>query len=111
MEDIKIYTQQNEEGYCEKYFNLETVTSLLVLTAATYNIVFVPLSFGFRIKFQGVFMVLEILTVFFYVVDICMRWSKLNHLKTLKKLPDSKLKSEDRKMKNDPEMMIKCMWI
>ena len=42
-------------------------------------------------------MVLEILTVFFYVVDICMRWSKLNHLKTLKKLPDSKLKSEDRK--------------
>ena len=51
MEDIKIYTQQNEESYCEKYFNLETVTSLLVLTASTYNIVFVPLSFGFRIKF------------------------------------------------------------
>ena len=51
MEDIKIYTQQNEESYCEKYFNLETVTSLLVLSASAYNIVFVPLSFGFRIKF------------------------------------------------------------
>ena len=85
--------------------------SILVLAVSLYNIVFVPLSFGFRIKFQGIFMVLEVLTVFFYVVDICMRWSKLNHLKMLKDIPDARLNSEDRKMKNDPEQLIKGIWI
>ena len=48
-------------------------------------------------------MVFEVLTVFFYFVDICMRWSKLNHLSMLKEIPDTRLNSEDRKMKNDPE--------
>ena len=56
-------------------------------------------------------MVLEVLTIFFYVVDICVRWSTLNHLKMLKDIPDARLKSEDRKMKNDPEQLIKGIWI
>ena len=56
-------------------------------------------------------MVSEVLTVFFYFVDICMRWSRLNHLSMLKDIPDTRLNSEDRKMKNDPEQLIKGIMI
>ena len=61
-----------------KHINLKSAVNCCVLLASSYNIVFVPLSFGFRIKYQGVFMVFEVLTVFFYFIDITMRWSRLH---------------------------------
>ena len=111
MEDIKIYSQQNEDSCCQKYINLKSAVNLCVFLASAYNIVFVPLSFGYRIRYHGVYMAFEVLTIFLYFVDICMRWSRLSHLSMLREIPDTRLSSEDRKMKNDPEALEKGLWI
>lgn len=66
---------------------------------------FVPLSFAFRIKFEGAYLACEVLTIFVYLVDICLRWNRLNNFYQLEKIPDSRLNQADRKLKNDPEQL------
>ena len=78
---------------------------LCITLASIYNIVFIPLSFAFRVKFEGVFLAFEVLTIFFYLIDICLRWNKLNNFYQLEKIPDSRLNQSERKMKNDPEQL------
>ena len=63
----------------------------IVLLLAIYNVFFVPLSFGFRIKFKGVFLTLELLTIFFYLIEIVMRAVKLNQLNMLENISDLRL--------------------
>ena len=55
----------------------------IILIIALYNLIFIPICFGFRVKFEGVYMLMEILTILFYLIDICLRWSTLNTLSML----------------------------
>lgn len=46
-----------------------------------YNIIFIPLQFGYRIPFHGVYLVLEVFTVILYLLDIFYRVKNLGMLK------------------------------
>lgn len=83
--------------------SIKNAIQFCITLASVYNIIFIPLSFAFRVPIEGVYLTLEVLTVFFYMVDICLRWSKLNNYYQLEKIPDSRLNTADRKLKNDPE--------
>ena len=84
---------------------------MCITLASAYNMIFIPLSFAFRIPIEGFYLTLEVLTVFFYMVDICLRWSKLNNYYQLEKIPDSRLNAADRKLKNDPELLHRMIRI
>ena len=45
-----------------------------------YNIIFIPLQFGYRIPFHGVYLVLEVFTVILYLLDIFYRVKNLRML-------------------------------
>ena len=70
---------KQEEGLLRRCFSLKNAMQFLITFAASYNIVFIPLSLAFRIPFEGVWLTLEILTIFLYLVDICLRWTKLSN--------------------------------
>ena len=91
--------------------SIKRAVRLCITLASVYNIVFIPLSFAFRIPFEGVCLALEVFTVFFYLIDICLRWSKLNNFYQLEKIPDSRLNESDRKLKNDPEQLHRSIRI
>jgi hypothetical protein len=40
-----------------------------------YNLIFIPLRFGFSLPFEGKFLFMEILTIFFYMVDLCLHFA------------------------------------
>ena len=98
---------QPRDGLLHKCLSIKNATDLCITLVSIYNLIFIPLSFAFRIKFEGVFLTLEVLTIFFYLVDICLRWSKLNNYYQLEKIPDSRLNQYDRKLKNDTELLRK----
>lgn len=51
------------------------------LVIVMYNIIFIPLQFGYRIPFHGVYLVLEVFTVILYLLDIFYRVKNLGMLK------------------------------
>ena len=53
-----------------------------ILTIVIYNLIFIPLQFGYRIKFRGIYLVMEILTMFLYIFDIIYRSKNLKELIT-----------------------------
>lgn len=44
-----------------------------ILILVSYNVVFIPIQFGYRIKFDGFVLAMEILTIIFYILDIKFR--------------------------------------
>ena len=50
------------------------------LVIVMYNIIFIPLQFGYRIPFHGVYLVLEVFTVVLYLLDIFYRVKNLRML-------------------------------
>jgi hypothetical protein len=50
------------------------------LVIVMYNIIFIPLQFGYRIPFHGVYLVLEVSTVILYLLDIFYRVKNLRML-------------------------------
>lgn len=49
----------------------------LLLLATIYNLIMMPLVFGFQMRFQGVILAFEVLTVLVYVIYLALDWSKL----------------------------------
>ena len=78
---------------------------LVILLLSGYNLMFVPLQMAFRIKYTGLLITLEVLTIFFYLLDICLRMSTINHLKALNHIPDLKLNAQERKLKTDSDAL------
>ena len=107
--DEYIAFQINEDNQTEslmtRWLSIKNVISFCITVTSIYNIIFIPLSFAFRIPFEGVYLSFEVATVFFYLVDICLRWSKLNSYYQMEKIPDSRLSPVERKLKNDPEQL------
>ena len=82
VEDYMISTIPNEEdsSRCKKFCNLKTFIRGLVFGVCLYNILFIPICLGYRVKFEGVHLVMEIVTIISYLIDTCIRWSTLSSL-------------------------------
>ena len=52
----------------------------VLTTLSFYNLVFVPLQFAFRIEYNNLILVLEIITIFFYVLDSYVRYKTLKNI-------------------------------
>lgn len=52
----------------------------VLTTLSFYNLVFVPLQFAFRIEYSQGILVLEIITIFFYVLDAYVRYKTLKNI-------------------------------
>lgn len=64
-----------------------------------YNLIFIPLQFGYRIKFKKFYLAIEILTLFMYSVEIALRIYKVTRIKKLKSMQLDLIKdSSDRKL-------------
>jgi hypothetical protein len=53
---------------------------LWILLIVIYNLIFIPLQFGYRIPFKGIYLVMEILTWLLYIFDIIYRSKNLKEL-------------------------------
>jgi len=51
-----------------------------ILFAVVYNIIFIPLQFGYRIDFEGFYLIFEVFTVILYCCDIYFRLRNLRML-------------------------------
>ena len=112
MEDSKnLASSSSEKTFCQKHISLKNFLDLCILLTSAYNIVFVPLILGFRIEFKGLFLVCEVLTIIFYFIDVCMRWSNLSRLNMITSIPDSRLNSADQKLKIDTENLLRSVKI
>jgi hypothetical protein len=64
-----------------------------------YNLIFIPLQFGYRIKFVGFIMALEILTILMYSLEVGLRIYTAIRIKRLKSMQLSLIKNSlDRKL-------------
>jgi hypothetical protein len=64
-----------------------------------YNLIFIPLQFAYRIKFKGVFLALEIITIVMYLTEIGLRIYTLIRIKRLKNTQLAQIKnSSERKL-------------
>ena len=74
---------------------VQVINMLLVF----YNLIFIPLQFGYRIKFEGFIMALEILTILMYSMEVGLRIYTAIRMKRLKLMQLSLIKnSSDRKL-------------
>jgi len=70
-----------------------------ILFMAIYNIAFIPLQFGYRIKFDGIFLVMELFTIILYGFDIKFRLQNLKLLQAVGgNLPESENLNEQKLM-------------
>ena len=46
---------------------------ILMIFVSVYNIIFIPLQFGFRIDFKGIYLIMEIFTILLYGIDVGVR--------------------------------------
>jgi hypothetical protein len=61
-----------------------------ILFIAIYNIIFIPIQFGYRIKFDGLFLMMEIFTIILYGFDVKFRLTNLRLLESVGgNLPES----------------------
>lgn len=61
-------------------FSLRNFMQYSILLISVYNMIFIPLQFGYRIPFRGKYLVLELVTILLYGMDIFFR---LRHIKLL----------------------------
>jgi hypothetical protein len=51
-----------------------------ILVIVIYNLIFIPLQFGYRIQFKGIYLIMEVFTMVMYAFDIFYRVKNLNEL-------------------------------
>ena len=59
----------------------ENVYRIILILLLVYNIVFIPLQGAYRTKFSKEFIILEIITILFYLTDLLLLWRKYRKLK------------------------------
>lgn len=104
---IAIHFKQMQEIYAEiEVFDnwnfMRRVVKWCVTLFTFYNLIFLPLQFAFRIKFEKVWLALEILTILSLLLDICFRVIYSCKLQRLKKAQHLLiLKKQDRSLAAD----------
>lgn len=84
-----------EKSCCGRYFTLQMVTGLIMMIISIYNIVFIPLQFAFRIKFKGVFLAMELVTLWLYLIDLCSHIYQYRRLVARDRLRSRKRRNSD----------------
>lgn len=64
-----------------KYVLRHTLWEGLLFILVTYNIIFIPLQMGFSIKFNGVYLFMEIMTMLVYTIDAFLIGKNYRNLK------------------------------
>ena len=82
---------------------MTNLIEIILAMLSFYNVIFIPLQFGFRIPFTGMFMTLEVCTIIFYLVDASLKSNKIARLKQIQTMTDFDLSKEDLKLKQDVE--------
>jgi len=90
---------QEQEAKYDNTTLFMRIVQAINMALVFYNLLFIPLQFAYRIKFKGVFLALEIVTIGMYLTEIGLRINmvvRLNQLKNqqlaqLKNLKDPKL--------------------
>jgi len=77
----KVLQEEGDMGR-EKFkcYSIKMIVRFFITLASLWNVVFIPLSFAFRVPFEGVILAFEVLTVFFYLIDLGLLWSKFNRM-------------------------------
>jgi len=78
------YTRSQRISHCLKGCMAATdiiiVKKILMALLVLYNVVFIPLQFAFRIQYNSIFILMEIIILLFYTFDL------IYHIKQLKKI-------------------------
>ena len=98
-----------EKTFLKRYVTLKNFMRVVMAILSFYNIVFIPLQFGFRIKMQGIYLVMEMFTILFYLLDAGLRLVTIGRLKKVREMSDTELSKEDLKLKQDSESLQKRM--
>jgi hypothetical protein len=79
-----------------------------VLLIAVYNVIFIPLQFAYRIKFDNGILMMEIFTLILYALDIYFRVQNIRQLEQVGgNLQDSEINSELTAMVRDKDQFAK----
>ena len=97
--EIAQKTNQNQIKEKIKICSTRQFMRWSILLVSIYNILFIPLQFGYRIKFDGLFLVMELFTIILYCFDIKFRMQNLKLLQSVGgNLPDSENLNEQKLM-------------
>ena len=97
--EIAQKTNQNQIKEKIKICTTRQFMKWSILLVSIYNILFIPLQFGYRINFEGPFLMMELFTIILYCFDIKFRMQNLKLLQSVGgNLPESENLNEQRLM-------------
>ena len=79
----------------------------IVLTVITWNIWFIPLQFSYKIKFDGIYLAMEIITILVYLADIGFYYHTTSWLRNLDCVEEDLLRRKDLKIRQSSQHMKK----
>lgn len=89
---------EQETNHQKSFYEMRVVQNLNTMLVF-YNMIFIPLQFGFRIPFKGLILALEIITILLYLTEIGLRVHTIMRLKKLETTQLSLIKTQaDRKL-------------
>ena len=68
-----------DENKCCKL--LENIKRIILILLQVYNIVFIPIQGAYRTKYSIGFIILEVITILFYMTDLLLLWRKYQKIK------------------------------
>jgi len=78
---------------------MKHLKEVLILIVITWNIWFIPLQFSYKIKFEGVYLAFEIISMLVYLMDIGFCYHTTSWLRNLDCVDDELLRRKDRKIR------------
>jgi hypothetical protein len=79
----------------ERFLRMKKVFDNVDLLVVNWNIWFIPLQFSFKIKFTGIFLALELITIVFYLLNTGFLYHRLSWLHNLDCVKEHILKRKD----------------
>lgn len=70
------------------------INNSLVTVLVMYNMIFIPLQFGFRLEFKGYLLTFEVLTIVLYLTEVALRINYARRLQLIKSAQLSKITHE-----------------
>ena len=71
-------TEENKiKDFIIKYTSTRNFMKWSIISMSIYNLIFIPIQFGYRIKFEGIYLLLEAFTIVIYIADIFYRTKNL----------------------------------
>ena len=75
----KSYTKNEKK--CNKRYYLDSIKRFILILLQIYNLAFIPIQGAYRVKFSPPLIILELITIVFYVVDFVLLCSKYKRIK------------------------------